>query len=314
MNTIEKARRFVEEVSDAELLTDVWSGSQVKMRFRCACGREFETDWNHFRGTEKRNRRRCTQCARAAAYGEKRMGLEELQVRLVREGRSVYVSGAYENQRSVLRFRCSCGREFESTADNVLRKSGLCPKCGARLRSSDRGPDIGFIRSFAEEHGCELLSTAYENARMPLLFRCRCGETYFTSWNNFFSGGKRRCRKCGKRASSGERSIEDWLTAHGFRFEAQKRFRDCRDKRALPFDFYLPDFGLCIEFDGEQHFRPVAFGGDTARYNEIVRHDTIKDAWCAAHGFELLRIPYTQAKQIDAILSDSLILRQTRGG
>ena len=42
-------------------------------------------------------------------------------------------------------------------------------------------------------------------------------------------------------------------------FKKEKKFKDCKDKYQLPFDFYLPQYNLCIEFDGEQHFNPSSF-------------------------------------------------------
>lgn len=309
VDTIEKARQFVREHSDAELLSESWNGNKAKMRFRCRCGREFETDWNHFRGTEKRNRRQCTQCARNAMYGAKRMNLDELKARLEREGRSAYVTGEYQNQDSVLRFRCICGREFESSADRVLHGSGLCRSCGALLRVRDQRLTVSEIRSFAARYGCALLSGEYQDAKTPLLFRCRCGETFSASWNNFKSAGQRQCPHCNGRISKGERRVEQWLMEHGIAFEFQKRFADCRDLRELPFDFYLPEHRLCIEFDGEQHFRPVAFGRASSDYSETRSHDRRKNEWCRDHGVELLRIPYWKIAQIDGILCDRLIPR-----
>jgi len=29
----------------------------------------------------------------------------------------------------------------------------------------------------------------------------------------------------------------------------QKRFKKCKNKLPLPFDFYLPDLNICIEYD-----------------------------------------------------------------
>lgn len=69
-------------------------------------------------------------------------------------------------------------------------------------------------------------------------------------------------------------------------------FYDCRDKKPLPFDFYLPDYLACIEADGIQHFEAVdVFGGDDyLKY--VKKHDQIKTQYCNNNNIKLLRIPY----------------------
>jgi len=52
--------------------------------------------------------------------------------------------------------------------------------------------------------------------------------------------------------------IREWLETNKVKFISQKWFNSCRDKRPLPFDFYLPDLEMCIEYDGSQHFIPFS--------------------------------------------------------
>ena len=61
------------------------------------------------------------------------------------------------------------------------------------------------------------------------------------------------------------------------KFERQKRFDGCKDIRMLPFDFYLLDYNICIEYDGEQHFIPKDVWGGIAAYNKIKQNDAIKE-------------------------------------
>ena len=57
-------------------------------------------------------------------------------------------------------------------------------------------------------------------------------------------------------------------------------FEDCIDKRPLPFDFYLPEYNICIEYQGQQHYYPVEiFGGKNAFESQVLR-DNIKREYC----------------------------------
>ena len=63
---------------------------------------------------------------------------------------------------------------------------------------------------------------------------------------------------------------------------------------------------MCIEFDGEQHYRPVDyFGGDDA-FTILKKHDEIKEEYCETHGIKLIRISYVNLDNIEKILSNIL--------
>jgi len=64
---------------------------------------------------------------------------------------------------------------------------------------------------------------------------------------------------------------------------------------------------MVIEFDGEQHERPVTFGGmskDRALkiYEETKQRDKLKNKYCKENNIELLRIPYSKLNSINKIL------------
>lgn len=101
---------------------------------------------------------------------------------------------------------------------------------------------------------------------------------------------KSGCPICNE--SKGEKIIRKFLTDHNINFIPQKRFKKCRDKKPLPFDFYLYEKNICIEYDGEQHFinRPT-FGGPNSFLN-IKRKDEIKDTFCKENNIDLIRISY----------------------
>jgi len=81
---------------------------------------------------------------------------------------------------------------------------------------------------------------------------------------------------------------------------------DNQYKKALQFDFYLPERNACIEYDGKQHYEPVDyFGGEKAFRLSLIR-DGIKTAYCKEKGIPLLRIPYWDRGNINSILKEHL--------
>jgi len=77
-------------------------------------------------------------------------------------------------------------------------------------------------------------------------------------------------------------------------FESQKKFDGCRNIRELPFDFYLPKYNMCIEFDGVHHFKPMNHWGGKENLIEVKRRDEIKNQYCKDNNIKLLRIKYDE--------------------
>lgn len=105
------------------------------------------------------------------------------------------------------------------------------------------------------------------------------------------------CPKC--TGYKHEMIISDWLDDFNISYIPQYKFDDCKDTKPLPFDFYLPEYNICIEYDGRQHFMPVDFAGKGDEWAkeqlDIIRcHDAIKNEYCKVNNIPLLRISYLQ--------------------
>jgi hypothetical protein len=79
--------------------------------------------------------------------------------------------------------------------------------------------------------------------------KCECGierDVLSTSLRNGTS------LSCGahKNISKGNEKIKEILTEANISFEAEKKFNTCKDKKELPFDFYVNNEYL-IEYDGQ---------------------------------------------------------------
>ncbi len=110
------------------------------------------------------------------------------------------------------------------------------------------------------------------------------------------------CPKC--RESLGEKKISEILEKLNVQYCQQKDFPGCVYEKQLWFDFYLDEYNLCIEFNGEQHYKLIRnnyFGGQDSLNKRIAR-DKIKQDYCYNNGIPLLIIPYTEFDQIEKIL------------
>ena len=84
--------------------------------------------------------------------------------------------------------------------------------------------------------------------------------------------------------------IYDFLRKKSINFEYQKRF-DWLGKQSL--DFYLPDYNMAIECQGEQHFEPVFYRWKTKEkpleaFEKQLMRDKIKYECCLKNGVKIL--------------------------
>lgn len=103
--------------------------------------------------------------------------------------------------------------------------------------------------------------------------------------------------------------IASCLDDNNILYERQKTFDDCKYKNVLRFDFYIESMNIIIEYDGEQHFKPVTYGRLSEEealheYNLTRIRDKIKNEYCKKKGIELIRIPYYERKTIPTIINN----------
>jgi len=56
----------------------------------------------------------------------------------------------------------------------------------------------------------------------------------------------------------------------------------------MKLDFFLPDYGVVIECQGEQHFVASDFMGGEEKLASLQRRDRLKEALCLEHGINVL--------------------------
>ena len=57
---------------------------------------------------------------------------------------------------------------------------------------------------------------------------------------------------------------------------------------ALSFDFYVPQYNTCIEYQGVQHYKPVERFGGEEQFAIQQEHDELKRKYAKNNNFDLL--------------------------
>jgi len=210
----------------------------------------------------------------------------------------------YTSSKKLVRLTCKKHGVFDILPSKHLLGAG-CAKCA---REEHRNTQFEFIDNSVRVHGDKYNydKVVYQTSNKSVIIVCPIhGEFQQKPDKHLLGHG---CQKC--RSSHGERLIRQWLTKRDVGFEEQKMFTGCINPmsgRPLKFDFYIPSLTACVEFDGEQHFRPWRDGRISVEQVVKIRfRDNIKDDFCKSKGIRLVRIPYYRINKVLSILDKEL--------
>lgn len=171
-----------------------------------------------------------------------------------------------------------------------LIKGSACYYCGLEKISQALKLSLDEINNRLHNKNPNIeLNGEYSDSHKTIKFKCKkCGF----QWEGLLST-VHRCPNCEK-YYLGERNIREILLENNQTFEEQYKFQDCKNIRPLPFDFYLPDKNVCIEYQGRQHYMAVDYFGGVDSFNKQQYNDNIKRQYCIENNIELIEIPYTK--------------------
>lgn len=152
------------------------------------------------------------------------------------------------------------------------------------------------------------ISSEHSGGKHPyVICQCDCGKIIKTRTQHlhgWISGSGNICHtiSCGcKKASSGEILIESLLYEHHINYQTQYRISDFNKSSSFDFAIFNRDNMLLylIEFDGQQHFKPIDYWGGEKEYKKTIERDQNKNQYCIDNNISLIRIPYYDFNQIN---------------
>lgn len=225
------------------------------------------------------------------------------KAKIVHGSKYNYSKVVYSGNKNKVSVMCPKHGEFNQRPNDHLNGNG-CPKCGAKsCRDKFKSNTNEFINKAKLVHGnyYDYTKVEYHNSKTKVIITCPNHGDFKQIPNSHLN--KRGCPTC--KTSKGELNIEEFMVTNDIKYIKQHKFDDCRYIRRLPFDFYLPEFNTCIEYNGRQHYEPVtAFGGEEG-FNLVILRDSIKTKYCSENDISLLTIKYNEP--INEILSSVLL-------
>jgi len=203
-----------------------------------------------------------------------------------------YTNTEYINKYSKIKIICPIHGEFNTEARYHLSGYG-CQKCGwTKTGDFKRDSTTNFINKAKIIHGnkYDYSLVDYINQRTKIKIICPTHGVFEQEPIKHLKACG--CKQCSE--SKGEKIIRQYLENNNINYLPQHKFNDCKYKNTLPFDFYLPEYNICIEFNGLQHYKPVNYWGGIDTLKKIKIRDKIKKEYCLSNNIKLIIIRYNE--------------------
>lgn len=228
-------------------------------------------------------------------------------------GNTIKLISPYKGAREKVTCNCTLHNfDFEITASRLVNNCTTpCPICRSENTSKRCVmTNEEFLKRLKEINPNIIPLEKYINNGMKIKCKCSTHDYIWYVTPNKLLTRRTGCPKCC--SYNNENIICSLLDKWGYNYVLQHKYNDCRDKYPLPFDIYLPDFNLNIEYDGEQHYYPIPRGTkskeEAQRVYEITcKHDQIKTRYCKNNNIGLIRIPYWEKDNIEYFLFDEMV-------
>lgn len=249
--------------------------------------------------------RRCPNCKGKRISKSSRLSHEEFMEKLNEVLEDDYVVlNEYKNAKTKLKVKhLKCGRVYEVSPYKLLN-GNRCSHCVFKeLGEKNSKKHTDFIKELTELYGeeYEVLSEYINNRTKIKVKHNKCGFIYEVTPDAMLRGNG--CPRC--KQSKGELKITRLLEEYKIKFKPQYKFSDCVYKDKLPYDFAILDNNdkivALIEYQGEQHYKPIDFFGGKDSFKEQVEKDNIKRDYAKSKNIPLIEIPF-YTKDIKGVL------------
>ncbi|HUS49715.1 MAG TPA: hypothetical protein VMZ91_06090 [Candidatus Paceibacterota bacterium] len=272
---IEKARKVHNKKYDYSLVD--YKNTDFKIKISCKKHGVFEqAPYYHLKGSG------CPKCCKNKKSTTKEF-IEKSEK--IHNKKYDYSLVDYKNNSTKVKIICKTHGVFEQKANGHLSGKG-CSRC-ARCKKLTTEEFVDKSKKI-HKNKYDYNKVVYINSDSKIIIICpKHGDFSQVAYGHSVGIGCPNCQE-----SHGERSIVNILAENNINFIRQKRFSNCKYKNVLPFDFYIPKYNTCIEYDGKQHTKSVKYFGGNKTLKEQIKKDKIKNLYCKNNGIELLRISY----------------------
>lgn len=260
----------------------------------------YEVNFNNFK-----NGKRCPKCKFEKLSNVFRKDFSLIKKEIENKGYEIIeiIGGKYINLNTEFILRCKNGHLWKTTYRNFMHGND-CSYCFGNGKLT-----YEYVKEYFKYYDYILLSKEYVNASTLLKVQCPEGHIFYITYNKFQQG--RRCSVCTK--WKGEREIIRIFEKYNIVYEYQKKYEGLyginKNKKTslLSYDFYLPNYNLLIEYQGEYH-DGTARNQTEEQFKIQQEYDKRKKEYAENNNIKLLEIWYWDFNNIEEIIIKKLNL------
>ncbi len=196
---------------------------------------------------------------------------------MARRKGGILLSQRYTNNKTLLRWRCNNGHEWEASA-STIRQGRWCHVCAGWIKGTIEG-----MRELAKNRGGQCISETYISSGKKLTWQCSVGHEWRTTPNRVQQGSW--CPECS--SGLGERIARAY-----FEQLFRHNFPKCRPDwlEGMELDGFCAKLKLAFEHQGLYHY------GKDKRFDEesvadVQNRDRVKKRLCEANAISLIEVP-----------------------
>ena len=209
----------------------------------------------------------------------------------------ITVIGKYISALTKIEVQHTCGYKWIAIPNN-LRQGSSCPKCSKIKTSKARAKTTKQLIEELKIINPEITVIGeYVNSLTPIKVQHTCGHQWKVTPNGLLRGTS--CPRCNE--SKGEKFLSKVLTSNNVPFVPQFNLvKNPKTNHWLRSDFAILDKNkkplLILEYDGEQHFKPVEIFGGEKSLKATQYRDSVKDKYCKENNIPFCRFSYAQSE------------------
>ena len=209
------------------------------------------------------------------------------EAKAIHGGKYDYSLVDYKNSYTKVKIICPEHGIFKIQPRAFIFNKQSCSKCTNYIRKTTEE----FIKEAEAIHGNKYNYSLvkYKGAKTKIEIICS-KHGIFKQLPTVHINAKSGCPICNE--SKGEKAIARYLDNKNIQYIKEYKFNNCRNIKPLPFDFYLHERNILIEYDGKQHYENVKHFGGKEAFKQRKINDAIKTKYCIDNNIKLIRIRY----------------------